>query len=246
MGLAFQEYYTPMQSSFGQPFLPSAHFANRICDARSSPHQSQLQTRNTLLVLLLNPNHPALPTRALSNGALDPRKGTNHQEHKRNNQSKYNPQAEDKRRGEQAVTLCRQGRRRGGNGRCRRGKSFINGGRAEGVGGWLPLTERRHTGEGDEVRREERGEGGKFGGEGIFRMGFVSQGGSKRRRKRNVPRGFSLFSSSDAASRQRTCFSWLFKGILALSSIGICMYLALHFCANCFAAAHDDVFAAVS
>lgn len=76
-------------------------------------------------------------------------------------------------------------------------------------------------------------------------MGFISQGGSKWRRKRNVPRGFSLFSSSDVASRQRTCLSLLFKAILALSSTGICMYLALHFCDNCLAAAQDDVCATV-
>lgn len=96
-----------MQFSIGRQFLSSAHFAKRIRDARSSLQQSQLQAQNTLLVLLLNPNDPALPTRALPNGALDPRKGTNHYEHKGNNQPKYNPQAEDKRRGEQAVTLRR-------------------------------------------------------------------------------------------------------------------------------------------
>ena len=97
-----------MQStSIGRQFLPSAHFAKRIRDARSSLQQSQLQAQNTLLVLLLNPNDPALPTRALPNGALDPRKGTNHYQHKGNNQPKYNPQAEDKRRGEQAVALRR-------------------------------------------------------------------------------------------------------------------------------------------
>jgi len=36
----------------------------------------------------------------------------------------------------------------------------------------------------------------------------VSQGGSRRRHKPNVPRVFLLFSSFDAASRQRTCLSW--------------------------------------
>ena len=62
----------------------------------------------------------------------------------------------------------------------------------------------------------------------------------------NVPRGFSPPSSCDAASRQRTCLSMLFNAILALSSAGICAYLALHFCASCFAAAHEGVCATAS
>ena len=62
----------------------------------------------------------------------------------------------------------------------------------------------------------------------------------------NVPRGFPLFSSPDAASRQRTYLPLLFKAILALSSTDIRMYFALHFCASSFAAVHEEGRATVS
>jgi hypothetical protein len=122
------------------------------------------------------------------------------------------------------------------------------------VGGFLPLDERRHAREGNEVRGEERGECGKVGGEGVCRTGFERVSESESRAGEGETEMGTVRTEGILALllvRRRFEAEDLLVLVVqgdtgAVVRLHICMYLALHFCASCFAAAHDEVCATSS